>query len=280
MAHPGASAWDTKDTRIPQQMYNIIADNTQLLTKILKISQTELQNTIQNYKDPTQLKTLIDALLQRGLIQIPANDENLQLFKENIGRAYDLGTNNIQPTTKPLLDTYKSIIQDNEVKYLTNVTDKQRKDVGKILTDAIENKTMPKDIIQQLSNKAGLRESRAGSVTRTAMMRASNGASYAQNSAEGSQYFIVDHRSTACKYCIKAFSRRVYNINEAKFIPPFHNNCACVPMFFNTREEAEAFANDVYKRNQKELQILKDKGVKIPGNGSGPNINLHSNQLP
>ena len=275
MATLTAAAWTDPNPKISPQMYNIIANNEKLIKNILKISRIEFENTVKNFQNPEQLKQIVDALIQRGFIDIAANKENLEQYRNNIGRAFELGTNSYQPSTKQMLDIYKEVIQNNEVNYIKNITEKQKEDILRILTDAIQNRQMQPNTIQQISNAAGLNESRAGGITRTSMMRASNAASYAQNHSEGAKYFVVDFRAAACKDCIALYHNRVFNIDEAKYIPPIHPNCACVPMFFNTYEEAEAFAKDISKRNALELKELKKRGFKdIPDDGSGPNINL------
>lgn len=265
-------AWgDIQPKTLPQGLHNLIADNEATLNKILRTSRLELDQLIRTYQDPTELEQILRAMINRGFIVTDQHQDDLTRFKQNIGRAFELGLNGGQQSPPAVMSIIQTTMVDSVMNYVTRMDTDMKRELGQILSDGYSNRMMPRDIVRQMTDRIGINESRAGMIARTETMRSSNMASWAQNKAEGAKYFIVDHRAAACKHCIKLFRKRVFKIDEAKYIPPIHPSCACVPVYFYTKADAQEYLSRVRRRNDAEAKLLREQGYKLPGDGTGPN---------
>jgi SPP1 gp7 family putative phage head morphogenesis protein len=268
-----AQAWDTATTpkAIPPQMYNIIADNVKILTDILNISQKELETLAKTFKNPEQLQQMLQGLINRGFIGTSENLEVLNTFQNNIGIAFQTGLAQAGGTPSPVMSLIQTTMIDSVMNYVTRMDTDLKKQLGQILADGYAQKQFPPQIIKKMKDEVGITKARAGMIARTETMRSSNMANWSQAKVNGATHFIVDSRAAACKYCRMAFSGRVFSIDETKYIPPFHPNCACVPIFFYDETEAQNYLDRVNKRNEKERKLLTKQGHKLPSDGTGPN---------
>lgn len=268
-----AQAWESavKPKTIPPHMYNLIADNEQILKKILGVSQKELQAIIRTYKDPAQIEQILRALIQRGFIVTDQNMELLNQFKQNIGTAFEIGLAGGQTAPGGVTSIIQTTMIDSVMNYVTRMDTGLKKDLGQILAEGYIQKRMPVETVKLMTDKIGISQARAGMIARTETMRSSNIANWTQAKTDGAQYFIVDHRAAACKHCIKLFSNNIFLIDETRYIPPIHPNCACVPIFFQNRAEAMDYLDRVVMRNNSERQLLEKQGFKLPDNGTGVN---------
>lgn len=268
-----AAAWDeaAKPKALPEGLYNKLADNQQLLQKILQLGQLELENTLTAFKNPNELEQVLRALVNRGFIITEDRKEELDKFKQNLADVFEIGLNT--GTTPP--PAASSIVQttmvDSVMQLVTNLDTDLKKNIGKILSDGYAEKKFPRDIVKQMSDEIGISQSRAKKIATTETMRGSNAASWTQNHSEGMKYFVVDVRAAACKDCIRHFSGRVFKISETRYIPPIHPFCACVPIYFATKAEAQDYAKKIQRRNELERDLLKKQGFKLPKDGTGPN---------
>jgi SPP1 gp7 family putative phage head morphogenesis protein len=268
-----AAAWDevAKPKSLPDGLYNKIADNQQLLQKVLKLGQAELEQAVKTFKDPNQLEQVLRAMVNRGFVITDANTEDITTFKQNLADAFQIGLNtgNVAPSAS------SSIVQitmvDSVMQLVTKMDTDLKKDLGKILADGYAQKKFPTEIVKEMSDKIGISQDRARKIATTETMRGSNTASWSQAKAEGAKYFIVDYRAAACKRCIQLFSGRIFDIDETKYIPPIHPWCACVPVYFDSKKDAEDYAKKIKKRNKLEKALLEKQGYKLPKDGTGPN---------
>lgn len=268
-----AQAWESavKPKTIPPHMYNLIADNEQILKKILGISQKELQAIIRTYKDPAQIEQILRALIQRGFIVTDQNMELLNQFKQNIGTAFEIGLQGGTTAPGGVTSIIQTTMIDSVMNYVTRMDTSLKQELGQILAEGYIQKRMPVETVRLMTEKVGISKARAGMIARTETMRSSNIANWTQAKTGGAKYFIVDHRAAACKHCIKLFSNNIFKIDETRFIPPIHPNCACVPIFFHEKEAAVEYVGRVHKRNNIERQLLIDQGFKLPDDGTGVN---------
>jgi len=266
------AAWDKKpNPLIKKRLYNLMADNEQILTKILNIKQKELNQLLKLYaKHPEKLYKALQYWIAQGTLLNNANIGDLATYINNMGTAYSIGLSLVEGTPIATQQAIKTVMQDSIMKYVTNVDTQTKQKLAKILTDGYDQKQMPRDTIKQMQSHLEHDKYRASMITHTETMRASNGASWAQAKAEGATHFIVDVRPGACKYCVKRFEGRVFGIDEVKYLPPLHPWCACVPQFFFSEDEAQNAADEFKQRNLDEIKRLKDKGFEFPENGTGP----------
>jgi len=267
-----AQAWESavKPKTIPPHMYNLIADNEQILKKILGVSQKELQAIIRTYKDPAQIEQILRALIQRGFIVTDHNMELLNQFKQNIGTAFEIGLQGGTTAPGGVTSIIQTTMIDSVMNYVTRMDTSLKQELGQILAEGYIQKRMPVETVRLMTEKVGISKARAGMIARTETMRSSNIANWAQ-AKTNAQYFIVDHRAAACKHCIKLFSNNIFRIDETRYIPPIHPNCACVPIFFHEKEDAVEYVGRVHERNNIERQLLIDQGFKLPDDGTGVN---------
>lgn len=268
-----AQAWDmvAKPKTIPPQMYNLIADNEQILSKILNISQKELQTVLRTYQDPAQVEQILRALTQRGFIITDRNTEDLARFKQNIGTAFEIGLQGGTTAPGGVTSIIQTTMVDSVMNYVTRMDTSLKQELGQILAEGYIQKRMPVDTVRLMSERVGISKARAGMIARTETMRSSNIANWTQAKTGGAKYFIVDHRAGACKHCIKLFSSKIFRIDETRFIPPIHPNCACVPIFFHSKAEARDYLDRVLMRNIQERKLLTEQGFKLPSDGTGVN---------
>lgn len=261
-------AWD--NPRIELNLYKIIEKNSNILIRILNSSKKELIGLAN--KNPKSLSDILHALVSRGFFKLDSDD--ILTYEQNILRAFDIGTNKISAKKFPVQLIVKQSTSDSSLKYIRRLDGDIRKDMAKVLTEGYKNKVPSNELVNKMAVVLDKKKGRAGTIVRTETMRATNIGSWSQSKNIGANYFVVDYRSNACVNCIKRFKGKVFSIKEIKYLPPYHSNCACIPIFYKSRAEALGMSKDVIKRNTLELRKMKKKGIEIPEDGSGPNINL------
>lgn len=258
----------TVNPSIPKPLYNLIVDNEAILKQVMRISSKELETIVKTYKDPKTLETMIRAMISRGFIN--THTDSINLFQDNIGKAFEIGSNTGNRAPLPTQSIIKQTTIDSVMKYVTSLDNRLKTRAGEILAEGYTKQELQNVTVKRMVNELKMTEYQAKRIAITETMRSSNIASWSQNKAEGATHFIVDHRSTACKYCINYFSDRVYLIDEVRYLPPIHPHCACVPIFFYSEDEARVYQGRIQNRNSKELAKFEKQGFKIPKDGTGP----------
>lgn len=256
--------------RVDPRLTNLIKKNDNILTRILKKSQREVESTIKTYQDPEQLEQLINAMTERGFIVTTRNQEDLAKFQGNINKAFTIGLETGSQTPTAVMNIIRETTIDSVMKYVKSLDTDLKQNVSEILVKGREAGQMPQQTINQIVERLGVDTNRGNLIARTETMRASNLAGWSQNKAEGATHFVVDSSPTACKRCIKTYEGRVFTIDQTSMLPPWHPRCECVPMFFYSEDEAQSMAEDVLDRNGTERDQLLKGGYGIPADGTGP----------
>jgi SPP1 gp7 family putative phage head morphogenesis protein len=163
-----------------------------------------------------------------------------------------------------------SLINDNSMKYITKLGDDIKLELSKVLKDAVVKGEAANKTIANMQNVYKMNSARARTIVRTETMRAANGASYAQALSEGKKYYIVDSRAEACAVCKKQYLGKVFSVTDNTAFPPLHPNCACIPMYFYSSEDATKWSGIVQNDILEQLRILESKGLQINPNGTAP----------
>lgn len=262
---------------LPPEIVNLINSNTLILEKVFQISRDDLLIKFSYAQNMDQLYAMLKATINSNVLVIPRNEDNLKKLYDNVGRAWDYGISregNPNYVTQLMRD---SVTQSTE-KYVTKLDS----DVKTRLSDTInrtmeQNRTqpphkrvMPEQLARNMATELDRNVPRARMIARTETMRASNLGSWTQAKNEGAQYFVVDNRAEACHYCFKISRMGVFSIDETKYIPPFHPNCACFLHFFSDKDLAEMSADEIRNDNVKRRKDLEDRGYTLPEDGTGP----------
>jgi len=260
----------TVSQRIDPRITNIIKKNDNILTRILKLSEREVQATVKQYSNPEELEQLLNAMVQRGFIVTTRNDKQLTQFQNNIGRAFDIGLRTGETAPGPVMNIIRETTIDSVMKYVKSLDSDLKQSVSEILVKGREAGQMPQETINQIVTRLGVDTNRANLIARTETMRANNLAGWSQNKAEGATHFTVDVSPTACEDCIETYEGQVFTIDQTDMLPPWHPRCECVAMFFYSEEEARGMSSDVVDRNGGERDQLLSDGYGIPSDGTGP----------
>lgn len=256
--------------RVDPRLTNLIKKNDNILTRILKKSQREVESTIKTYQDPEQLEQLINAMTERGFIVTTRNQEDLAKFQGNINKAFTIGLETGSQTPTAVMNIIREATIDSVMKYVKSLDTDLKQDVSEILVKGREAGQMPQQTINQIVERLGVDTNRANLIARTETMRASNLAGWSQSKAEWATHFTVDVSPTACEDCIEVYEDQVFTIDETSMLPPWHPRCECVPLFFFSEEEANGMSGDVADRNSGEREQLLKDGYGIPSDGTGP----------
>lgn len=194
-------------------------------------------------------------------------------WQNNIGKMFQFGTkfsNKVQSDTVKLLEDG---VKQSTMKWITNMGEDMKTRAGQIVSDGIGKSIPTNDIVAKLEQELKIDRPRANSIARTETMRAAHAGSYAQAIRDGKNYYIVDSRAEACKFCKKQYRDQVYDITDPGPMPPFHPNCACIPIYFDDFDEAVRWATKIGVDIDKQVKQLEDKGLKVKPDGTGTEVN-------
>jgi len=68
----------------------------------------------------------------------------------------------------------------------------------------------------------------------------------------GFTHYMVDSRAEACDSCRTEYEGHIFLIDDFESLPPLHSECTCIPLFFETEEEAQEFADEITQTNAEE----------------------------
>lgn len=203
----------------------------------------------------------------------PISNQKLLKYQDNINKMFNFGIQYSNKTPSATVKQLQETVKQSSMEYITKLGEDYKKRAGKIVADGLRNKTMPSEISKQLSNELNITRARADTIARTETMRAANLGSYSQAKRDGMTHYIIDNRAEACKYCQRSVAGRVFSIEDTSFIPPLHPNCACIPVYFRDKLEAQGWAD----RLSGEKQVIRDRiekgGTKIKPDGTSSHSN-------
>ena len=250
-----------------------------LLGNSKKITQTQakiLQSIIDDaISSLSKIKTLDQARVFAtiNIFNTTKSIEKLIPYNDNIGKMFRFG---IMFTNKEPSSTVRAMeeaVKQSGMNFITKMGDDLKIQAGDIIANGIKNGLNRDDVVKELEGNLNVTRSRANSIARTETMRAAHAGSYGQAIRDGMGFYIVDSRAEACELCQDEYDGEVFPIDDPSGMPPLHPNCACIPVYFNTEEEAQDWADNISSDNQDIREIIEDKGNTIPKDGTGHESN-------
>lgn len=243
-----------------KQLSNLVQTNTKLLDRIMKTSQNEITNLYKTAESPEEAYQILQIITQQPIIQTAKNSEDLQKFQDNIGKAWQYGMKTGNEAPLKTVQLMEGMIKENVMNYVTKLDNDTKQALSDIVTKTIkdnlgvpvEQRVMPEQLAQMMSQELNGNVARSRMIARTETMRASNLAGWSQNKAEGCTHFIVDNRAESCEECASEFEGEVFTIDQIDVLPPVHPNCACVPEFFKSEDEAQSWSDTLRGDNVEE----------------------------
>lgn len=199
--------------------------------------------------------------------------EKLVGYQDNIGKMFNYGIRFTNTTPSKLVSQLEESVKQSSMQYITKMGEDLKASAGQIVADGIKGQLPVNDIVTQLTRELDITRARANTIARTETMRAAHAGSYGQAIRDGNQYYIVDARAEACDICQDEYVGEVFDINDAASMPPLHPNCACIPVYFNSRDDAERWGNMVASEIADERQAIEDSGKTINPDGTGSETN-------
>lgn len=197
-------------------------------------------------------------------------------WQANTGKIFQMG---IKFSNKDMSSTVKLLedgVKQSTMTWITKMGDDLRKRAGQIVADGMGKSIPVNDVVANLEKELKITRARANSIARTETMRAAHAGSYAQAIRDGKRFYVIDSRAEACKICKKKFTDEVFNIEDPGPMPPAHPNCACIPLYFDTFEEATRWAVKISNDINNQVKQLEDKGLKVKPDGTGTEVNKFS----
>jgi SPP1 gp7 family putative phage head morphogenesis protein len=205
-----------------------------------------------------------------NIFQTPTATTALISYAENITTIFNFGIQFSNKTPSTVVKSLEEAVKQSSMDKITKMGNDLKTKAGDILANGIKNELPTNQISKQLQHELQISKARANSIVRTETMRAAHAGSYGQAKRDGMNYYIVDPRAEACNKCHKFYLGRVFAIEDSSGMPPFHINCACIPVYFRTMEEAQGYADNISSEVAQKRQDLTDKGLYLPPDGTGP----------
>ena len=202
-----------------------------------------------------------------------AASEALVSWQANIGKMFQIG---IKFSNKDMSDTVKLLedgVKQSTMTWITKLGDDLKTRAGQIVSDSIGKGIPVNDAVANLEKTLNITRARANSIARTETMRAAHAGSYAQAIRDGKQFYIIDSRAEACKICKRKFTDEIFDITDPGPMPPAHPNCACIPLYFDTFEEATRWATKISNDINKQVKQIEPQGLTVKPDGTGTKVN-------
>lgn len=253
------------------------------IRKLLKTSKiiTQQQASILQRIIDGQIK-IINSAVTLDQLSITANinpfattaaSEALLEWQANTGKIFEVG---IKFSNKEMSKTVKLLedgVKQSTMTWITKLGEDMKTRAGQIVADGIGKSIPVNDVVANLEKELNITRARANSIARTETMRAAHAGSYAQAIRDGKQYYIIDSRAEACRICKKKFTDEIFDITDPGPMPPAHPNCACIPLYFDTFEEAARWATKISRDINNQIKQLEDQGKVVKPDGTGTEVN-------
>lgn len=222
---------------------------------------------------PTLTESELLIFSQINIFTTPESTAQLSKFGDNVAQMFNYGIRFSNKTPSTVVRQLENSVRESSQKYITNMGDDLKTRTGNIVAEGIRNKSSTNDIVARLEKELNMTRGRANMIARTETMRAAHSGSLAQARRDGKNYYIVDNRAEACKYCQKTYLGRVYSIDDMSRFPPLHPHCACIPVYFYDKTEAQGWSDSLKEDITGQRQQLINEGKVIPDDGTGAFVN-------
>ena len=168
-------------------------------------------------------------------------------------------TNNHKFTRPAQKELVRVTIEEYVGNLIRNVGEDIKQEVRDIVKDGYDKGLSQDEIAENISNRVDvIRNTRARTIARTEIARASTVSDYIINKERGATHFYVECRNTACPICKETYHKdwtvendadftpsdtsaggkgwigdNIYSMDDTSMLPPLHPNCRCVPHYFN-----------------------------------------------
>lgn len=259
-----------------ERLNTLQLNTAEQLRGMLRISERDWRQILRVAKTPDELLRMLQAWVSSDVLITPKTQPFIDSVTQNIGTAYQIGvlSGNKPPST--FVELMKQAVTDSSMTYIKKLDDEIKNGIRRAINLSFtmntygERRVTHTDLVDRVNKSYGIGRNRMDMIARTEIMNAANLGSWSQAKAEGSKYFTVESRPACCKYCNKYYRGRVFSIDDAQYLPPFHPRCACVAVFHDSKRVANEYLQRSDNIHDTELRKLKDKGLKIPDNGTGP----------
>lgn len=237
-----------------------------------KVLQSIIDESIREVK---RLQTLEQALAYStsNPFTTTAATETLIKYQENVAKMFKFGLKFTNKTPSSTVKLLEEGVKQSTMQWITGLGDDLKTRAGEIVADGISKSIPVNDIVAKLEEQLQITRSRANSIARTETMRAAHAGSYGQAIRDGKQYYVIDSRAEACTYCKKRFTDEVFDITDPGPMPPAHPNCACIPIYFDSYDDAVRWAGKISRDIAHQEQQLLDQGKIIKPDGTGTEVN-------
>jgi SPP1 gp7 family putative phage head morphogenesis protein len=263
------------DAKTEARIRKLLKNSKIITEKQALILQGIIDGYISNINKATTLEQLAITTNINPFITT-AGAEAMIGWQANIGKIFNMG---IKFSNKEMSKTVRLLedgVKQSTMTWITKLGDDMKTRAGEIVADGLSKSIPVNDVVANLEKELGITRARANSIARTETMRAAHAGSYAQAIRDGKNYYIIDSRAEACKICKKKFTDEVFDITDPGPMPPAHPNCACIPLYFDTFEEAVRWATKISNDIDNQVKQLEDKGLKIKPDGTGAEVNKMS----
>jgi SPP1 gp7 family putative phage head morphogenesis protein len=233
-----------------------------------KILQSIFDNAIRGFDAKLSLEQL-QILSTINIFGTPTAIEKLLPYQQNIAKMFQFGIQFTNKTpSRTVLQLEQSVTQSS-MQYITKLGDTLKQQTGQIIADGIRKGKMPNDISNNVKAYLNNQKWQADRIVRTETMRAAHMGSYSQARRDGKKYFVIDGRAEFCIYCKSIAEKGPFEIDETRFMPPFHPNCACLPVYYDSLDEANDDHDYLQSQIEKQRKVLEKEGYTIKDDGTG-----------
>lgn len=261
------------DKKTEKRIKKLLGNSKNISKQQAKILQSIIN---QSLRDVAKLMTTEELLVYatQNPFTTTAATEKLLEYQNNIGKIFNIGikyaNGSAASGTVKLLEEG---VKQSCMQWVTTMGEDLKTRAGQIVSDGIGKSIPANDIVAKLEQQLKITRARANSIARTETMRAAHAGSYAQAIRDGKQYYVIDYRAEACKYCKKKYTDEVFSIMDPGPMPPFHPNCACIPIYFKDLKSAQRWAGKISSDVAKQVAALEKKGKTVKDDGTGTEVN-------
>lgn len=165
--------------------------------------------------------------------------------KKDINELFDFKIEFTNEAPESVVEELEENIKNGCIEYCIDLKPADRIKAGNIIAEGIRNQEMHNETINRLEKELNISRDMAESIEQTEKMRSAHTSSYRQALNDEKLFYIIDNKFDSCETCRKIAEGKIYSINNKKNIPPLHNKCSCIPVYFFEREDAEEWVESL-----------------------------------